>query len=106
MTIGSPFASASGPGVAEMNARRVPSGDQASRTPDEGSGWLVPSTGAINCGPEPSALATISPEPAAMWPMKASRLPSGEKVGSLAVSPSPPRRRLAPLATLNSHTCE
>jgi hypothetical protein len=39
MTIGSPLAfSVSGPAVAEMNATCLPSGDQARRSPLDGSG--------------------------------------------------------------------
>src|SRR5277367_2296490 len=71
MTMGSPLASASGAGLEEMNAIDFESGDQARRSPELGSGWLVPPTGASARAPVPSGLAMVTPSPvryAIHWP--------------------------------------
>src|SRR5262245_59535431 len=87
MTIGSPLASASGPSVAETKAICLPSGDHASRSPDEGSGWFVPRTSARNVGDEPSGFAIMTPDFSPSRPEYASHEPSGDHTGADAVSP-------------------
>jgi hypothetical protein len=73
MTIGSPFASSSGPGVLEMNARRFPSGDHATRSPIEGKTWFVPVTDAMKRIPLPSACEIATPVLSPTRPKNATR---------------------------------
>src|SRR6266849_1348446 len=82
MTMGSPVASeASLPGVEEMNASCLPSGDQVNSLPVPGRGLLVPFVDARKVMSEPSACAANSPDLSAMLPSKASIFPSGDHTG-------------------------
>src|SRR5262245_8484959 len=110
MIMGSPLAaSVSGPAVAEMNAICLPSGDHATRSPADGNGWLVPCTGAMNVGCEPSARTVIKPD----WPdwpdfsptrpKQAIKAPSGDH----RAPPDAPSICVAlPVETSISHSCE
>src|SRR6266404_902615 len=93
MTMGSPEDSAASlPGVEEMNASCLPSGDQVNSLPVPGRGLLVPFVDARKVMSEPSARATNSPDLSAIHPSKASDFPSGDHSGPPAASFSPPTR--------------
>src|SRR5206468_2257756 len=101
MTIGSPVASAvSGPGTAEMNAMRLPSGDHATVFPVVGSGLLVPDVSARNRTPVPSGRATTSPALSPARPWYAIDCPSGDHSGPPDDSLSPPKRTVFPSASV------
>jgi hypothetical protein len=51
-----------------MKAIWRPSGDQASRSPLDGSTWFVLSTGAMNVAAPPPGSATITPSRPSMVP--------------------------------------
>ena len=83
MTIGSPVASAvSGPGTAETKAIRRPSGDHVMRLPVEGNGLFVPSSSARNFGAKAGTGVTMSADLPLCLPAYASRVESGDQVGS------------------------
>src|SRR5207248_420293 len=106
-TMGSPVAAAvSGPGVEEINAIRVLSGDQAALFPWSGIGELLPAVDASSAGPEPSACAIINPDLPSSPPKYASHFPSGDHSGPDVASLSPPRRFALPVSRSRIHTCE
>src|SRR5437763_1878701 len=106
MTIRSPFASCSGPGALDTNAICLPSGDHEIESPDVGSGWFVPVTGAMNRAPLPSDAATIRPNWPPAVPKYAIKRPSGDQRGLEAVPLAGPSRDDCRFATLMIHTCE
>src|SRR6187200_389872 len=105
MTIGSPFAPAvSGPGVAETNAIRLPSGDHAGLVLLPGSGAFVPTTSASSLAPLPSGLAITRPLFSPTRPWYAINCPSGDQWGSSDESLSAPNRTLLPSASVFTQT--
>src|SRR5581483_9805996 len=97
ITMGSPLASASGPGAVEVYAMRVPSGDQARRLPARGSTAFVPCVVAKSVMSEPSARATATPLESPTRPVNAIHLPSGDQRGLDAPLPSAPSRVVFPV---------
>src|SRR5712692_713481 len=100
MTTGSPLASAvSGPAVAETNAIRFESRDQAIVRPSKVSGLLVPVISPRNRSPLPSGRETARPFLPPTAPLNATRRPSGDHSGDDAGS-LPPSRTLRPSPTV------
>src|ERR1019366_1041553 len=99
MTIGSPLALASGPGVLDTNARRWPSGDHDSAAPAPGFTEWVPCVVASRRASDPSAFAPATPLLSPTFPKNAIHFPSGDERGLGAALPSRPSRVAAPLAT-------
>src|SRR4029453_667360 len=106
MTIGSPFAAAvSGPGVAETNAIRLPSGDHVGLVLLPGSGAFVPATSASSLALLPSGLAITRPLFSPTRPRYAIHWPSGDQCGSSDESLSAPKRTLLPSGNVITQTC-
>src|SRR4029450_13829126 len=100
MTIGSPFAAAiAGPGVAETNAIRLPSGDHVGLVLLPGSGAFVPATSASSLALLPFGLAIPRPLFSPTRPRYAIHWPSGDQCGSSDESLSAPQPTLLPSAT-------
>ncbi len=89
-------------------ARRPPSGDQAMPLPSIVIAALfVPSFGAMNSGPVPSARTTITPlSPLPIRPWKAMRVPSGDQTGDDPRLCSSPTRIVRELVRSMIHNCE
>src|ERR1700722_8917906 len=106
MTIGSPLASAvSGPGVAEINAICLLSGDQVTSAPVPGNGAFVPLVSVKNVVEVPSGCTTPSPCFPSAAPSYAIHRESGDQTAPPDTSCSPPIRVVFPLATSSTHNC-
>src|ERR1700722_11471464 len=106
MTIGSPLASAvSGPGVAEINAICLLSGDHVTSAPVPGSGAFVPLASAKNVGADPSGCPPASPCFPSAAPLNAIHRESGDHTAEPDTSCSPPIRVVLPLTTSSTHNC-
>src|SRR5581483_592997 len=106
-TMGLPLAAAvSGPGTAETNAMRLPSGDHAIRLPVEGRGLLVPSSGPSQRAPLPSGCATTKPDLPPTVPEYVIRLPSGDHSGSDEASLPCDKHTGLPPARVRTQICE
>src|SRR5437773_11756091 len=104
MTTGSPPASAvSGPAVAETNAIRFESGDQAIARPSKVRGLLVPVISARKRSPLPSGRETARPFWPPTTPLNATSRPSGDLSGDEAGS-GPTNRTIRP--SVQQHAAE
>src|ERR1700722_880559 len=93
MTIGSPLASAvSGPGVAEINAICLLSGDHVTSAPVPGSGAFVPLVSVKNVTDDPSGCTIASPCFPSAAPLNAIHRESGDHTADPDTSCSPPTR--------------